>query len=277
MAMTYATILALADGGPTSDAVLNAAVRLGRQFRAQLEVVHLKADPSSLVPVVGEGMSGALIEQMIDSMTRMLETRAKQARDAYDRVVAPSGVTATWREISGPGPENLATAGRFADLTILARPAGEDSVTQSAVLDAAVFDTGRPVMIVPAGSAAAIGERVAIAWNGSAYSAHAVSGAMPLLKAAKQVTIVAVGEDDKAAPAAALASYLARHDVAAAVARTDLGHQSVGHAILERTAALGADLLVMGGYGHSRLREMILGGATRHVLNNATLAVLMAH
>jgi nucleotide-binding universal stress UspA family protein len=275
--MTYATLLALADGGPTSDAVLNAAVQLARRFRAQLEVVHLKADPASLVPVVGEGMSGALIEQMIDSMTRMLESRAKQARAAYDRVVGPSGVTATWREISGPGPESLATAGRFTDLTILARPAGEDSVTQSALLDAAVFDTGRPVMIVPGGPAAPIGEKVAIAWNGTAYSARAVGSALPLLKTAKQVTIVAIGDDDKAAPAAALAGYLARHDVAAAVTRHEAGNQQIGRTLLERTAALGADLLVMGGYGHSRLREMMLGGATRHVLNNATIAVLMAH
>ena len=275
--MTYATILALADGGPTSDAVLGAAVQLARRFRAQLEVIHLKADPSSLVPVVGEGMSGALIEQMIDSMTRMLETRAKQARGAYDRVVGPSGVSATWREISGPGPESLATTGRLADLTILARPAGEDSVTQAALLDAAVFDTGHPVMIVPTGPAAPIGDKVAIAWNGTAYSARAVGSALPILKTAKQVTIVAIGEDDKVVPAAALASYLARHDIAAAIARSDAGSQSVGRALLERMAALGADLLVMGGYGHSRLREMMLGGATRDVLHNATLAVLMAH
>lgn len=275
--MTYATLLALADGGPTCDAVLGAAVQLARRFRAQLEVVHLKADPASLVPVVGEGMSGALIEQMIDSMTRMLEGRAKQARGAYDRVVGTSGVTATWREIAGPGPENIATAARFSDLTILARPAGEDSVTQSALLDAAVFDTGRPVMIVPAGPTAPIGEKVAIAWNGTAYSARAVSDAMPLLKSAKQVTIIALGEDDKAAPAAALAGYLARHEVAAAVTRHELGHNPIGRTLLERTSALGADLLVMGGYGHSRLREMMLGGATRHVLNNAACAVLMAH
>src|SRR5262245_26840697 len=105
--MTYATLLALADGGPNCDAVLNAAVQLARRFRAHLEVAHLKADPASLVPVVGEGMSGALIEQMIDSMSRMLEGRAKVARTAYDRTVGTSGVTATWREISGPGPENL--------------------------------------------------------------------------------------------------------------------------------------------------------------------------
>lgn len=275
--MTYATILALADGGPTSDAVLSAAVQLARRFGAQLEVAHLKADPSSLVPVVGEGMSGALIEQMIDSMTRMLESRAKQARAAYDRVVVPSGVSATWREISGPGPESVATAGRFADLTILARPVGEDSVTQSALLDAAVFDTGRPAMIVPTGPTASIGDNVVIAWNGTAYSARAVGAALPLLKKAKQVTVVAIGEDDRAAPAAALAGYLGRHSVSAAIARSDAGHQPIGRVLLERTAALGADLLVMGGYGHSRLREMMLGGATRHVINNAALAVLMAH
>ena len=275
--MTYATLLALADGGPTCDAVLNAAVQLARRFRAQLEVLHLKADPASLVPVVGEGMSGALIEQMIDSMTRMLEGRAKQARGAYDRVVGAGGINATWREIAGPGPESLATAARFTDLTILARPAGEDSVTQAALLDAAIFDTGRPVMIVPAGPSAPIGEKIAIAWNGTAYSARAVGLALPLLKTAKQVTIVAIGEDDKAAPAAALAGYLARHEVAAAVTRHEAGHNPIGRTLLERTAALGVDLLVMGGYGHSRLREMMLGGATRHVLNNAACAVFMAH
>lgn len=275
--MTYATILALADGTATSDAVLDAAVQLGRKFGAQIEVLHLKPDPSSLVPVVGEGMSGALIEQMIDSMTRMLETRGKQARAAYDRVVVPSGLSATWREVSGPGPESLAKAGRFADLSVLTRPAGEDSVTQAALLDAAVFDTGRPVLIVPSGPAAPIGEHAAIGWNGTAYSARAVYSALPLLKKAKKVSIVAIGEDDKAAPAAALAGYLARHEVAAAVVRSDGGGAPIGRALLEQVASIGADLLVMGGYGHSRLREMMLGGATRFVLHNATIAVVMSH
>jgi len=275
--MGYASILALADGTATSDAVLDAAVQLGRKFGAQIEVIHLKPDPSSLVPVVGEGMSGALIEQMIDSMTRMLETRGTQARAAYDRVVVPTGLGATWREVSGPGPENLATAGRFADLTVVTRPAGEDSVTQAALLDAAMFDTGRPVLIVPSGPASAIGETVAVGWNGTAHSSRAVYSALPLLKKAKSVSIIAIGEDDKAAPAAALAGYLARHEVAAAVVRSDGGGAPIGRALLEQAAGVGADLLVMGGYGHSRLREMMLGGVTRFVLNNATIAVMMSH
>jgi nucleotide-binding universal stress UspA family protein len=272
-----ATILALADGGPASDAILKTALGLARRFNAQLEVMHLRADPSTLVPIVGEGMSGALVEQMIESMTQAVEARAKRAREAYDRLAAEAPGITSWREVVGPGPDNLAAAGRLTDLIVMARPSGEDSLTQTALLDAAIFDTGRPVLMAPPGFSGTTGDNIAVAWNGSAQSARAVAAALPFLQQAKQVTVLTVGDEDKPAPAAALAAYLSRHKINAAVARLDPGAGPIGRTLLDRIASLSADMVVMGGYGHSRLREMILGGTTRYVLANAALPVMMAH
>lgn len=272
-----ATILALADGGQASDSVLKTALGLARRFDAHLEVLHLRADPSTLVPIVGEGMSGALVEQMIESMTQAVESRAKRAREAYDRLAAEAPGATTWREVVGPGPDNLAAAGRLTDLVVMARPSGEDSLTQTALLDAAIFDTGHPVLMVPAGFPGATGDNIVICWNGTAQSARAVAAALPFLSQAKQVTVLTVGDEDKAAPAAALGAYLSHHKINAQVARLELGNGPIGRALLDRIASLSADMVVMGGYGHSRLREMILGGTTRYVLANAALPVMMAH
>jgi nucleotide-binding universal stress UspA family protein len=274
---TIATILALADGGQASDSVLKTALGVARKFEAHLDVLHLRADPSTLVPIVGEGMSGALVEQMIDSMTQAVESRAKRAREAYDRVAAEAPETTMWREVVGPGPDNVASAGRVTDLVVMARPSGEDSLTQTALLDAAIFDTGHPVMIVPAGYSAATGDNIVLCWNGTAQSARAVAAALPFLCQAKQVTVLTVGDEDKAAPAAALGAYLSRHKIDAEVIRLEAGGGPIGRALLDRIAGLSADMVVMGGYGHSRLKEMILGGTTRYVLSNAALPVLMAH
>ncbi|QEX18608.1 hypothetical protein FRZ44_39150 [Hypericibacter terrae] len=272
-----ATILALADGGQASDSVLKTALGLARKFEAHLEVLHLRADPSTLVPIVGEGMSGALVEQMIESMTQAVETRAKRAREAYDRLAAEAPGATTWREVVGPGPDSLAAAGRLTDLVVMARPSGEDSLTQTALLDAAIFDTGHPALIVPAGYSGVTGDNIVVGWNGTAQSARAVAAALPFLRKAKQVTVLTVGDEDKPAPAAALGAYLSRHKIDPQVVRLELGNGPIGRALLDRIASLSADLVVMGGYGHSRLREMILGGTTRYVLANAALPVLMAH
>jgi nucleotide-binding universal stress UspA family protein len=272
-----ATILALADGGQASDSVLKAALSLALKFDAHLEVLHLRADPSTLVPIVGEGMSGALVEQMIESMTQAVETRARRAREAYDRLAAEASNVVTWREVVGPGPDNVASAGRLTDLVVMARPSGEDSLTQTALLDAAIFDTGRPVMMVPASYSGPVGDNMVVAWNGTAQSARAVAASLPFLRKARQVTVLTVGDEDRPAPAVALGAYLSRHKIDAQVVRLEMGSGPIGRALLDRIASLSADMVVMGGYGHSRLREMILGGTTRYVLANAVLPVMMAH
>jgi len=140
---------------------------------------------------------------------------------------------------------------------------------------------GRPVLVVPRyGTFETVGQRVLIAWNGSREATRAVNDAIPILKMATKVTVLSVdpeGEPDRRLPGADLALHLARHGIAAEAESTQALDIGVGDVLLSRAADLGADLIVMGAYGHSRLREMMLGGATRHLLQHMTVPVLMSH
>lgn len=274
--MTTQTILVLADGGAGSEATLRMAVAMARKFSAHLDVLHVKVAPESMVPIVGEGMSGVMVEQMIEAMQRNVEARAAQARALYERLCVSAGIAAVWREVAGREPEVVAAAGRLSDLIVLSRPGADREAPLAATLDAALFDSGRPVLISGAAPAAEIGNRIVLAWDASAQAARAVSAALPFLRRAGQVTVLVGGGDDEPAPAPALLAYLARHEVRAATERFEIVG-STGQSLLREAARLQADLIVMGAYGHSRLREMILGGATREALAGSVQPLLMAH
>lgn len=275
--MTIKSILALADGGPGNDAVLETAVLAGRRFGAHIDVLHVRADPEAMVPIVGEGMSGAMVEQMMDAMAKSADERARRARAGFNAHCAASGLSVAWREVTGREPEEVGIAGRCCDLVVIARPEADGEGTLAATLDAALFDTGRPVLVAPQPPPPTMGDRIALCWNGSVQAARAVGAALPFLRQAEQVTVLTADEADRRVPAAMLLSYLARHEIRATGDPFRLGSRSAGKGLLEEAMAVEADLIVMGAYGHSRLREMILGGATRDLLAGSSLPVLMAH
>jgi nucleotide-binding universal stress UspA family protein len=274
--MAIKTILVLADGGSGTAATLTTAVTVARRFSASLDVLHVRADVETMVPVIGEGMSGAMVEQMMSAMQQTVESRASKAKAAHDQVCGAAGVQAVWRERTGRETDIVANAGRLADLIIVGKPNAESETPLAATLDAALFDTGRPVLVAPT-AATAIGSRIAIAWNGSAQAARVVAAAKPILALADQVTVVTVGEIGRSASAAELVVYLGKHNVRAVHEALTLDQATTGATLLAYAGRTQTDLLVMGAYGHSRLREMILGGATRDVLAAAALPVLMAH
>jgi nucleotide-binding universal stress UspA family protein len=273
--MTIKTILALADGGSATHATLQAAVAVARRFSAKLDVLHVRADVETMVPVIGEGMSGAMVEQMMSAMAQTVETRAAKAKAAYQEFCAGAGLPAVWRESAGRETDIVANAGRLVDLIVIGKPDAETETPLAATLDAALFDTGRPVLVAPA--ATTVGDRIVIAWNGSAQAARVVAAALPFLSAAKQVTVVTVGEIGRSASAADLVGYLGEHGIRAVHESLTAEHGKTGATLLSYAGRTQADLLVMGAYGHSRLREMILGGATRDVLATTTVPLLMAH
>lgn len=275
--MTPKSILALIDGSALSEATLDTAISVAKLFGAQLEALHVRADPATLVPIVGEGMSGAMVEQVMDAMAKSVEGRTQRARAVYDKAAAKAGFPIEWRQETGPEPVVLASAGRLVDLTVLARPDAAADGQMAASLDSALFDTGRPVLVAPPASPASVGKRVAVAWNGSAQASRVVSAAVAYFEKAESVSVLTAPGFDKRAPAEALVAYLAKHKVKATIQSVDPHGKHVGQALLEQAQQLNCDLLVMGAYGHSRLREMILGGATREVLASSTIPVLMAH
>lgn len=294
-------ILVPASGLPTEAALLQEAFALARPFSAHVEVLHIRRDPRSDLPLYGEGFSAEILQAVIDEAERNARDTAAAARRMFDEAVAgasvvvtdkppegragDAGVTASWREATGPAARMLAARARFADLTVLAQSA-EDPLAPDLV-QGALFESGRPVLL--AGGPMDRLDNVAIAWNGSLSAVRAVAGAQDFITRARTVSILIAEEGHMDAVATAmggraqpqperLVEHLAWHGVEGIVRRVGREGRPIGTALAEAARELNAGLLVMGGYGHSRLREIVLGGATRHMLTTPIgCAVLLAH
>lgn len=289
--MSIASILAFLEGTGTGASALSAAVTLGRRFSARVDLLHVEPDPAAMVPVVGEGMSGSAVQQIVDSLAADAETRSKTARQVFetylgkeklpvvepDDPVKPGEFQVSYRQVVGEEDTLVLQYGRLADLIVMARPKEEGDAETSAAFDAALFDSGRPVLLTPAEPAATVGERVAVAWNHSREATRAVAAAMPILRGAQKVFVLTAREGEGGPAPSELAGYLAGHGITAKTWAFMPMSGSIGDDILAEAKDAGADLLVMGAYGHSRLRELVLGGATRGVLSRGAIPVLLVH
>ena len=274
--MSIKSVVALADGNDLHS-VLSAAVSLTARLSGRLDVLHIKADPYEMIPIGVEGMTGDMIEEITDVAKKAIEERRVQAKAEYDRVCASSGQSVHWKEVVGRSAQMLSIASRFADLLVLAQPEKNSPATLFDAVDAAMFETGRPLVLIPAGVSSVIGNRVMIAWNGSTQAALAVTAALPLLHLAGQVDIVQIGDIGKDAPASELALYLSLHGIKTETHAIDLGIRDIGGTLIDAAERFESDLIVMGAYGHSRFRERILGGATRGLLADSPWPLFMMH
>ena len=293
--MPIASLLAIVDGGAASSAVLAAAVKIGRRCNAYVEVLHVQLDPDSAIPLIGEGMSGGMIEQIAADLRRSSEEEAKAARTAYED--ACRGVDAqpleangkaeagkfvlAWRSVTGREDSETAQRALLFDLVIAGRPDPNSDGAYAPALEAALFEAGRPVLVVPPGYDGAIGTKTMIGWSGQRECARAMTAALPLLASAEAVEVVHLNGGDGTSKRHiddphAVVAWLTLHGVDARSREVPMT-EGPGDSLLSTAAEAGADLLVMGGYGHSRLREFVLGGATREVLAHTGLPVLMAH
>jgi nucleotide-binding universal stress UspA family protein len=267
---------------------LEAALAVAAALSAHVEVVHVRPDPQDSVPLLGEGVSGAMVEELIILTEKEAAARATTAKRHFEEcrsrrgiavVHTPSlaGPSTRWVEIVGRENDVTATQGRLADLIVVGRSHSEADSAAAATLHAALFESGRPVLVVPE-FAPEIGKRIAIAWNGSSEAARSVSAALPFLNRAEAVLLFSVATERTSADAVVgLIDFLAWHGISAMPEALPEGAGSVGQRILEAASAARIDLLVMGAYTHSRLRQLILGGVTHDVLSRARLPLLMAH
>lgn len=211
--------------------------------------------------------------------------RARRARELFEDEIGRRGISSEWRSALDSPVDVAAVQARYADLVILGQLDPEDpqGPVNNPRPENIVLSAGRPILVVPyVGSYDAIGQCVLVAWDGSREATRAVNDAISLLAAASAVTVLTVEPAiDRAAhgdiPGADIVLHLARHGVTARVEKMVSGGIGIGDLLLSRASDLGADLLVMGAYGHSRVRELVLGGATRTVLGSMTLPVFMSH
>jgi nucleotide-binding universal stress UspA family protein len=284
--MSIRKILVPVSGGESGARALEVAFALAATMGAHVLGLHVRVEPADAVPFVGEGMSGALVQELMELTERESAARAVAARTLFQRAQQAAGVpsvevpggsmpSAAWEERAGREGDAIVRSGRLSDLIVVERPSPDAAAWEQATLGMVLFETGRPVYVAGAESQRGAPSRIAIAWNRSAEAARSVAAALPLLARATQVTSITVdnaGEGRR--NLADLAAYLAWHGIAADP-RVIAARGSVGEALAD--AAADAELLVMGGYTHSRLRELFLGGVTRYMLERARLPLLIAH
>jgi nucleotide-binding universal stress UspA family protein len=287
----YRTILACLSDADSAPATLGLALLVGRSHAAHIEALHVRIDPASAVPLVGEGMSGAMVEEMLGVAERQAIERAQGIHTLFDKICDGQGIVQTeapfsdpqlsahWREEVGREEEILAEAGRLSDMLVIARPMPESDVPSIMVLNAALLESGRPLLLAPPIQPTSVGRTVAVFWNGSIEAARAVASALPFLRRAEKVIILSAREEAVATPGE-LVGYLAWHGISASQHAFSVGGGGggqVAQSLLDEAITRGADLVVMGAYTHSRLRQLIMGGVTRHILHYANLPVLLCH
>ncbi|MCW3475977.1 universal stress protein [Limobrevibacterium gyesilva] len=275
-------------GTAAGEAALSTALITARMWNAHVTALHVRVDSRDVAPLAGEGLSGAMIEEMMSATEKESSDRAHAVRAMFDRFVAEHDVpvaeprhsvghaTASFAAVTGREEDLVAQQARLADLTIVPHPEAGEDVSSSDALHAVLFDSGRPVLIAPHTTPEKIATRICVAWNGTAESAAAVLGALPWMQRAEAVRVISAEEYQRRGPAAPdLAEYLALHGVTVELATFRPIDRDVGAGLLKAAYDFGADLLAMGAYSHSRLRQLILGGVTRHVLEHAKLPVMM--
>jgi nucleotide-binding universal stress UspA family protein len=281
--MSYKDLLLVLDSDAAARGRIDLAAALAARFAAHL--VGLYPLPAPEPPRHFGYYDPALLDPFFHELRDKAREAAEEQREAFEQVTRLRGVTAEWRLVPEGAEADAALHARYADLTVLGqldpdRPAAETIRPRP---EHVMLASGRPILVVPyAGDFAAVGQRALIGWDASREAARAVNDALPLLMAAETVTVLTIdareGPDGHGeVPGADISLHLARHGVKVAVERTVSAGLPIGDVLLSRAADLGADLLVMGAYGHSRARELLLGGATRSVLQSMTLPVLMSH
>ncbi|HZT88983.1 MAG TPA: universal stress protein [Stellaceae bacterium] len=268
--------------------VLETALLTARRFNSH--IVGLHSLTTEYAVVFGGEMGFSISSEVDRTLEREGHERRDQARRLFREFMAANGVpigpptlgyngpTASWREEDGRQNAVVGLIGRVFDLIIVEQPEKLASIAE-ATLEDALFESGRPVMMVPKTPPKALGEVIAIAWNGSTETAVTVAMGMPFLKQARQVVVVAVGPQHMPEPGPGgeeLVRTLEQHGLEVSL-RVAVGRQKAqGESFLKEAVAAGADLMLKGAYTQSRIRQMIFGGGTRHIIMEARMPVLMA-
>ncbi len=251
---------------------------------AEIFEAHVLGIAVSYEPVIPGTVMGGIPPEVIEGQRDESDTKARKAVARFEQAYKRAGVSAETHTIStsiAGAADEIGRIGRRFDLIVVGQPDRQKSLPDEVVDEGVLLESGRPVVFVPyIHKGGATLDRIMVCWDGSRAAARAIADAMPILKKAKQVEVVIIsdkpGRTDEV-PGADLGQHLARHGLKIDVKRITSPDMDVPSTILSYAADSSADMIVMGGYGHSRLREFVLGGATRGLLGAMTVPVLMSH
>src|SRR6516165_8234251 len=280
--MSFRTILVPIEQHDLMSSTLETALYLAQRFDSYIEGFALRvANPAAYAMADATAVTMPNLEQDIAE-------NAKQARGLFETFMQEHGVpcegptaalSSKWLEDAPEGDDFVGSHGRLFDVIVLGRPGHTPKGSRMGTLEAALFDSGRPVLIAPPSPRPQMGTNVLIAWNGSTEQARTTSFAMPILRQASRVVVLTV-EGGAAVPGPTgeqMCRYLQLNGVPAKPMTAGLHGRLTGEAVLEHANALGCDLLIKGAYTQSRLRQFIFGGTTQYILSHATVPVFMAH
>ena len=255
------------------------AISVAEAFSAHVAGVAFSYDP-----IIPPTVMGGIPASFIDQQREENDQAATDAVKRFDEAARRSGVSFESRAIGASVAGSAETFGAIArrfDLSVVGQAEPDRVAPEELIIEGALFSSGRPVLVVPYIQKGALKvDRVMVCWDASRNAARAVADAMPLLRRAKSIDVVIVATErlkSDEIPGADIGQHLARHDLKVEVKRIVSTDTDVANTILSHAADSAADFIVMGGYGHSRLREWVLGGATRGVLSSMTVPVLMSH
>jgi nucleotide-binding universal stress UspA family protein len=271
--MAIRDILVIIDGGARNTALLTLACDLAARHDAR--VIGLRcADPLAPVMMYADPSAGLMVADLLEELRVKARAEAEVLEAAFNERLRLENVLGEWRYVEASAWDHAPAEARLADLIIMSQPDGDDRLAEELL-----FRSGRPVLVMPSvGQHPTPGRHVLIGWNASREATRAVHDALPLLQRAEAVTILAAGADQPdAMPGADIAEHLARHGVVVTLARVTDAAADPADLLRNAAADRGADLIVIGGYGHSRLREMVLGGVTRSLLHGMTVPVMFSH
>ncbi|MFQ6023911.1 MAG: universal stress protein [Acidiferrobacterales bacterium] len=277
--MALKDLLVHVDSSKACAARVDAAVRLAETLDAHLTGLYVLPRVDVPAYIVGE-----VPQEVLAAQREAVLAHAVEAEKTFKASADKAGISVEWRFVENTPARTLILHARYVDLVIVGQEDRSDPLSASTgVAEEVVLDAGHPVLVIPyIGAPQPIGQRILVAWNTSREAVRAIHDALPLLERAKKVDVLSVNPPggtagDGDVPGADIALHLARHDVNAEATHIEAHDIDVGNMLLSRAADKGADLIVMGAYGHSRFRELVLGGATRHLLEHMTVPVLMSH
>ena len=273
-----------AEHGASMLAALDTALLLAQKFDSNIEGFPLRPaiadmvamDPDAGLTMVAVKENDAEMVRQAEDLFRAFMTQHHVAQHVEG--AAPTSVSWSWLDAAPSGHDFVGSYGRVFDIIVLARPKGEWQSPSMVTLESALFESGRPILIAPPTAPRTLATNILIAWNRSTEQARATAFAMPLLRLAGRITVLTIEGATVAGPSGVdMVRSLKANGIDAEPITITPGKISAGETLLAKAAELGCDLIVKGAYTQSRLREMIFGGTTRHVLVNAGIPVLMAH